>query len=42
VIGTVVKGINPNHIQLSLKSFFTIDESNLKIGQVFPAQIKSK
>jgi hypothetical protein len=32
VIGTVVKGINPHHIQLSLGSFLTIDEKNIKIG----------
>lgn len=25
VIGTVVKGINPNHVQLSMGSFLTID-----------------
>lgn len=32
VIGTVVKGMNPNHVQLSLSSFLTIDEKNIKIG----------
>lgn len=42
VIGTVVKGINANHVQLDLSSFLTIDEKNIKIGQAFPAQIKSK
>jgi hypothetical protein len=42
VIGTVVKGINPHHVQLELSSFLTIDEKNIKIGEVFPAQIKSK
>lgn len=42
VIGTVVKGMNPHHVQLSLGSFLTIDEKAIKIGEVFPAQIKSK
>jgi hypothetical protein len=42
VVGTVVKGINPNHVQISLSSFLNIDEKAIKVGQCFPAQIKSK
>ena len=42
IVATVVKGRSPHHIQLSLGTFLNIDEKNIKIGQVFPAQIKSK
>jgi hypothetical protein len=32
IIGTVVKGINPHNVQISLGSFLTIDEKAIKIG----------
>ena len=42
VVATVTRGNNPKSIQLSLAEFITIDEQNLRIGQCFPAEVKSK
>lgn len=42
VICTVVKSINQNHLQLSLSKFIDIDTKDLRVGQVLPAEIKSK
>ena len=42
VVCSVVKSISHNHLQLSMSKFIELDPKNFTVGQVLPAEIKSK
>lgn len=42
VVGTITKARNATHLQLSLSEFGGINEKEFRIGQTFPAEVKSK
>lgn len=42
VVCSVVKSISTNHLQLSLSKFIDLETKAFSVGQVFPAEIRSK